>query len=221
MIMYISEETIRHFADKGVSVRWYAEQTFEEFKQNEWNKEFKRWYDYSKDSCKELNPPRNDGSYQSWNYETVAEYEKEIKRFCNQIIDRHCRPYEYKKLYIEYDGKLIIKKENVKSKEITIEMIDRLIEKNEKAYSGYYGEFARNMQRLLKENGLSGTFNVYPTTYGIGVWVIYNWCAQDDIDKVTKILDERGIEYYNEYSEAGWVYRYRVSKKADNIAKAA
>jgi hypothetical protein len=49
----------------------------------------------------------------------------------------------------------------------------------------------------------------YPTM----MWVIY-------IDKVTKILDERGIEYYNEYSEAGWVYRYKVSKKADNIAKA-
>lgn len=219
--MIITKETIKHFANKGISVRWYAEKTFEEFKKNQWNKEYKRWFDYSKNSCKELNPPKNDGSYESWNYETVAEYEKEIKKFCDQIIDRHCAPYEYNRLYIEYDGKLIIKKENVKSKEITIEMIDKLIAKNEKAYSGYYGEFAKNMQRLLNENGLTDKFSVYPTTYGIGVWVIFNYSAKEEINKVTKILNDRGIEYYNEYSEAGWVYRYKVSKKAENIAKAA
>lgn len=219
--MEISKETIKHFADKGISVRWYAEKTFEEFKKNQWEKEYKIWFDYSKNSCKELNPPRNDGSYQSWNYETVAEYEKEIKKFCDRIIDRHCEPYEYNRLYIEYDGKLIIKKENVKSKEITIEMIDKLIAKNEKAYSGYYGEFAKNMQKLLNENGLTDKFSVYPTTYGIGIWVIFNYSAKEEINKVTKILNDRGIEYYNEYSEAGWVYRYKVSKKAENIAKAA
>jgi hypothetical protein len=100
-------------------------------------------------------------------------------------------------------------------------MIDKLIAKNEKAYSGYYGEFAKNMQRLLNENGLTDKFSVYPTTYGIGIWVIFNYSAKDEIKKVTKILNDRGIEYYNEYSEAGWVYRYKVSKKADNIAKAA
>ena len=219
--MRISKETIKHFANKGISVRWYAEKTYEEFKKNQWNKEYKRWFDYSKFSCKELNPPKNDGSYESWNYETVAEYEKEIKKFCDQIIDRHCAPYEYNRLYIEYDGKLIIKKENVKSKEITIEMIDKLIAKNEKAYSGYYGEFAKNMQKLLNENGLTDKFSVYPTTYGIGIWVIFNYSAKEEINKVTKILNDRGIEYYNEYSEAGWVYRYKVSKKSENIAKAA
>ena len=219
--MRISKETIKHFANKGINVRWYAEKTYEEFKKNQWDKEYKRWFDYSKNSCKELNPPRNDGSYQSWNYETVAEYEKEIKKFCDRIIDRHCDPYEYNKLYIEYDGKLIVKKENVKSKEITIEMIDKLIAKNEKAYSGYYGEFAKNMQKLINDNGLADKFSVYPTTYGIGIWVIFNYSAKEEINKVTKILNDRGIEYYNEYSEAGWVYRYKVSKKAGNIAKAA
>lgn len=80
---------------------------------------------------------------------------------------------------------------------------------------------SENMQRLLKEHGLSNKFSVYPTTYGIGIWVIFNWNAKDDIERVTKILDERGIEYYNEYSEAGWVYRYKVSKRAENILKAA
>lgn len=219
--MRISQDTIKHFAEKGVSVRWYAEQTYEEFKKKQWASEYERWFNYSKSSCKELNPPRNDGSYESWSYETIAEYKKHISEFCDQIIDRHCSPYEYDRLFIEYDGKTIVKKESVKSKEITIEYIDKLIAKNEKAYSGYYGEFAKNMQRLLRENGISGQFSIYPTTYGIGVWVFYNFHAKDEIEKVTKILDERGIEYYNEYSEAGWVYRYKVSKKAENLVKVA
>lgn len=217
--MKISKETIKHFASKGISVRWYAEPTYEEFKKNQWDKEYKRWFDYSKNSCKELNPPRNDGSYESWQFETLAEYEENIKRFCDRIIDRHCDPYEYNRLFIEYDGKTIVKKENVKSKEITIDYIQKLIDKNEKAYSGYYGEFAKNMQNLLKENGLDKQFSVYPTTYGIGIWVIFNWNASDYIDKVTNILDDKGIEYYNEYSEHGWVYRYKVSKKESNINK--
>ena len=215
--MRISQETIKHFANKGVSVRWYAEKSYDEFKQHQWDKEYKRWFAYSKESCKELNPPKNDGSYESWAYETLAEYEKRTADFCDSIIDRHCDPYNFDKLFIEYDGKMIVKKENVKSKEITIEYIQKLIDKNEKAYKGYYGKFALNMQRLLKENGLDNEFNVYPTTYGIGVWVIYNWSAKEDIDKVTEILDKRGVEYYNEYSEHGWVYRYKVSKKEENI----
>lgn len=218
--MRISNETIKHFADNGVSVRWYAEQTYEEFKKNQWDREFERWFNYSKSTCKELNPPKNDGSYERWDFETRAEYEAHIAKFCDQIIDRHCAPYEYTKLFIEYDGKLIIKKENVKSQEITIDYVQKLIDKNEKAYAGYYGEFAKNMQQLLKANGLADRFSVYPTTYGIGVWVLYNWNAQDYIERVTKILDERGIEYYYEFSEAGWVYRYKVSKSASNIAKA-
>lgn len=216
--MRISKETIKHFADRGVSVRWYPEETYEEFRKRVWQEMYDYSFNYSKGSCRELNPTERDWCI---SYETLAEYEESCRKFADQTTARHCDPYEYDRLYIEYDGKLIIKKENVKSKEITIEMIDKLIAKNEKAYSGYYGEFAKNMQRLLKENGLTDKFSVYPTTYGIGVWVIYNWNAKEEIEMVTKILDERGIEYYNEYSEAGWVYRYKVSKKADNIAKAA
>lgn len=75
------------------------------------------------------------------------------------------------------------------------------------------------MQALLKENGLGKTFSVYPTTYGIGIWVIYNWNSDEHIVKVANILKENGVEFYNEYSEAGWVYRFKVSKKADNLAK--
>ena len=214
--MRISQQTIQHFAVKGISVRWYPQQTFDEFRQEQWQKQYERWFNYSKSSCKELNP--NKEWVAKWDYETRTEYEEHIKAFCDRIIDRHCGPYEFDKLYIEYDGKVIIKKESVKSKVITSEYIQKLIDKNEKAYKGAYGQFALQMQALLKENKLN-SISVCPTTYGIGVWVIYNWNADEQVQKVAKILKEKGVEFYNEYSEAGWVYRFKVSKKADNLAK--
>lgn len=217
--MRISKQTITHFANKGVSVRWYPEQTYEEFRQRIWQKQYDFSYNYTKDNVR--GSKATEEGRTNVLYETMEEFVEKCKKFADTSVDRACDPYEYDRLYIEYDGKLIIKKEPVKSKVITIEMIDKLIAKNEKAYSGYYGEFAKTMQQLLKDNGLSNKFSVYPTTYGIGVWVLYNYTLSSDVEAVTKILDAHGIEYYNEYSEHGWVYRYKISKKTNNISKLA
>lgn len=215
--MQIKQSTIDEFASRGISVRWYPEQTYEEFYKRVWQEEYNSFFNYAKNTCRELNPT---GKWVAgFNYETLAEYEES----CKELADRHtgwkCRPYDYDKLFIEYDGKTIVKKESIKSKAITPEYIEKLIAKNEKAYSGYYGKFAINMQKLIKQNGLAGKFSIYPTTYGIGVWVFYNWDSEKDIAEVTKILDERGIEYYNEFSDARWVYRFKISKKAANVSK--
>lgn len=218
--MRISQKTIDTLKNQGIIIRWFPEETFEEFKKAQWQKEYKRWFDYSKSSCKELNPPKDDGGYYSYNYETLAEYEKSISKFCDQIIDRHCSPYEYDTLYVEHDGgQMLVKKENVKSKEITVEYVQKLVEKDRRLYAGTYGKFAMAMQRICKEKGLAKTFCVYPTTYGVGVWVFYNWNAKSDIEKVEEIMKDKDIEYYNEYSDCHWVYRFKVSKKRENIAK--
>ena len=218
--MRISKETIETLKAQGINVRWFPEETYEEFKKTQWEKEYKRWFDYSKDSCKELNPPRNDGSYQSWSFETLAEYEEHIRKFCDQIIDRHCDPYEFTTLYVEHDGgQMLVKKENVKSKEITVEYVQKLVEKDRKVYAGTYGKFAMCMQKLCKERGLTNKFCVYPTTYGIGVWIFYNFNADKHIAQVEEIMKERDIEYYNEYSDHRWVYRFKVSKKRENIER--
>lgn len=218
--MYISKETIETLKAQGINVRWFPEETYEEFRKAQWEKEYKRWFDYSKSSCKELNPPRNDGSYESWNFETLAEYEEHIRKFCDQIIDRHCSPYEFTTLYVEHDGgQMLVKKENVKSKTITVEYVLKLVEKDRKVYAGTYGKFAMAMQRLCKERGLTNKFCVYPTTYGIGIWLFYNFNADKHIAQVEGIMKERNIEYYNEYSNARWVYRFKVSKKRENIER--
>lgn len=216
--MRISKETIDALKVQGINVRWFPEETYEEFRKAQWKKEYKRWFDYSKSSCKELNPTSE--WVVSWNYETLAEYEEHIKKFCDQIIDRHCDPYEYDTLYVEHDGgQMLVKKENVKSKAITAEYVQKLVEKDRKLYAGTYGKFAMAMQRLCKERGLTNKFCVYPTTYGIGVWLFYNFNSDKHIAQVEEIMKERGIEYYNEYSEHRWVYRFKVSKKRENIER--
>ena len=216
--MRISKETIDALKVQGINVRWFPEETYEAFKKAQWEKEYKRWFDYSKSSCKELNPTSE--WVVSWDYETLAEYEEHIKKFCDQIIDRHCDPYEYDTLYVEHDGgQMLVKKENVKSKEITVEYVQKLVDKDRKVYAGTYGKFAMAMQRLCKERGYNNRFLVYPTTYGIGVWVFYNFHADENIADIKSLMDERGIEYYNEYSDKRWVYRFKVSKKRENIER--
>ena len=220
VIMIIKKETIETLQKQGIIIRWFPENTFEEFKKNQWEREYKKWFDYSKSSCKELNPPKNDGSYESWNYDTLAEYEESIRKFCDQIIDRHCSPYEFDTLFVEHDGgQILVKKENVKSKEITVEYVLKLVEKDRKTYAGTYGKFAMEMQRICKELGYTTSLTVYPTTYGIGIWLFYNFHADAHIENVRKIMEEKGIEFYNEYSDKRWVYRFKVSKKRENLEK--
>lgn len=126
--------------------------------------------------------------------------------------------YDADTLYIEYGDKLICKKENIKSKLITKDYILKLVEKDKKLYQGFYGDFTLKMKSILKEQGISNYLNVYPTTYGIGVMVFW-WHGDSWINKVRDILDSKGIEYYNEYSDARWVYRFKVSKKQSNLLK--
>lgn len=62
---------------------------------------------------------------------------------------------------------------------------------------------------------------VYPTTYGIGVDAFYNREMSKEIKMVEDKLNELGIEYRNEFSEAGYVYRFVISKKDLNLKKIA
>lgn len=216
--MRISKQTVETLKSLGINIRWYPEQTFEDFKKRVWNEEYKRWFDYSKSYCKELNPS---GEWvASWDFETLAEYEEHTKSFVDRIIDRHCDPYEFDTLFVEHDnGQLLVKKENVKSKVITTDYVLKLVEKDRKVYSGTYGKFAMAMQKLLSEKGYANKFCVYPTTYGIGVWLFFNFHAKENIADVKSLMDERGIEYYNEFSDKHWVYRFKVSKKGNNLAR--
>lgn len=95
-----------------------------------------------------------------------------------------------------------------KTKLITLEyIIDRLDQKN------IYNNLSKYLNKFFNYYG-----SIYPTSYGIGVMRLFT-----DISKVSaKIeiwLKDNNIEYYNEYSDAGWVYRFKISKSQENIKK--
>lgn len=216
--MRISKETIETLKAQGINVRWFPEETYEEFKQRVWKEQYDFSYNYSKDNVR--GSKATEEGRTNVLYESMEEFEEQCRKFADQTWERHASPYEFTTLYVEHDnGQMLVKKENVKSKTITVEYVQKLVEKDRKVYAGTYGKFAMAMQRLCKERGLTNKFFVYPTTYGIGVWLFYNFNADKHIAQVEEIMKERNIEYYNEYSDARWVYRFKVSKKRENIER--
>ena len=97
-------------------------------------------------------------------------------------------------------------------KEITLDYIMNKINTDR-----IYKSFAEHFNELLKKSGLN--YSAYPTTYGIGVFVAISY--RDNITKtkqqIEKMLTDAGIKYLTEYSDAGWVFRYKISKEQNNI----
>lgn len=223
--MKISKETIKYFADKNIVVKYYPDATYEDFQKRIYDKEVKRYFDYYKDhvaGCDAVTSGYCNVLFQS-NEELM---DKAIRHARNNVYGQgYCmelRPYENTTLYVEYDEgdnhRIICQKVNVKSKEITVEYVEKLIAKDKKQYSGIFGNFADAMNKLLMAAGYSRRgFWVYPTTYGIGVWLFYNWTARQDIAEIENVLKANNVEYYNEYSDKMWVYRFKISKKQANI----
>jgi len=75
-----------------------------------------------------------------------------------------------------------------------------------------YIDFAKKFSKLCG-NGCT----VYPTTYGIGVCTLLKSTLDYNREKYENKLSELGIDYTNEYSDAGWVYRFKISKSKENI----
>lgn len=210
--MILTSETIKECADKGINVRWFPELTYKEYAARKREEDIKYTMDYYKDCVGE-------NSKSNKLFDTLDE----LREYAEQHADIRGK-YGYGSrdcttLYITYNGHTFARNENVKSKKITSDYVFKLVEKNEKTYSGVYGKFALSMQKILEANGYKHDFFIYPTTYGIGVWVFYNFRADEHRKRVENIMKSKGIEYYNEYSEAGYVFRFKVSKAATNLAK--
>lgn len=103
------------------------------------------------------------------------------------------------------DGETIRKSIKAPKKEVTV---DWILEKLHKE-SIYH-----NLSVYLKK--IFGYGMIYPTSYGIGVETFWNIKANSQ--KVEAKLKELGLMYRNEYSDAGWVYRFVISKDARNMA---
>jgi hypothetical protein len=75
--------------------------------------------------------------------------------------------------------------------------------------------FCEQFNSFLKTKGLRG----YATTYGIGVESL--WVSSKNLKEnqasIENELDSLGIKYTTEYSEAHWVFRYKISQSKENI----
>lgn len=226
--MYIPKETADHFAAQGIVVKYYPEATYGDFMKRVWDKEVEGYINYYKNNVRGYNVNDNGHEFANVLFETQEELRQKAIAQADMVVYEYGRvlnSYEYDKLFVEYDDKgtrrTICQKIAGKSKEITIEYVDKLIAKDKKAYNGTYGKFADAMNRILDKLGYKTKFSVYPTTYGIGVWLFYNWNADKNIKEVEAILKANNVEYYNEYSDKHYVYRFKISKKQANIQLAS
>lgn len=99
-------------------------------------------------------------------------------------------------------------------KETTLEYILNKMN-NDKVYQN----FSEYFNKLLKSKNYTN-YNTCPTTYGIGVWVSFGFRKNIEETKqnIENLLNELNIIYTTEYSDAGWVFRYKISKSKENIA---
>lgn len=192
--MKITQQTYSTLIEQGIEVKIYPH-TYQEFYQKCYEHRY-QWVAF-------------------W-YPEEPQRSKEAKRYAEKDANNW---YDADTLYISYGDRLICKKENTKSKEITVEYVLNLVEKDKKLYRGTYGIFTTALQSILKDAGYYGRFTVYPTSYGIGVFVYYNFSLEKDIAAVEGVLKTRGIEYTNEYSDKRWVFRFKISKKQENLDK--
>lgn len=108
---------------------------------------------------------------------------------------------------LQYIGKSI----KATKKETTVEyVLDKI--NSVKTFKNFTTKF----NKMVSKFGLSA----YATSYGIGIFVAIGFrnSIQESKNQVENLLNELGVKFTTEYSEAGWVFRYKISKASENIA---
>ncbi len=117
---------------------------------------------------------------------------------------------------IETNSFLNIRVKTPAKKEVTFDWVVTQVEKYlqpDTAYKNLCQKFAK----IIKGKNL-GT-DAYATSYGIGVFAAINidGCVDAAKQAISNELEAHGIKHTCEASDAGWVFRYKISKSAENI----
>jgi len=140
---------------------------------------------------------------EGWN---VSYYDKNVnnvpKEKAYQISLSKFDPY-YENISIKLPSKM----------EVTFEWVMNKINKDK-----VYKSFSENFNKILKSKGLEN-INAYPTTYGIGIFVFAGTKIPETKKNIENLLNSLGIIYTTEYSDANFVFRYKISKSKENIEK--
>lgn len=181
--------------------------TFDEFHAHEIEVELKRWMREKAD------PEHYTGTHYN---QTEEEYIAYLNKWCGSERLYWDRQSHW---FVTFDNGRVVKVPKRKYSEDDKDFfarIDKVITKVERESTTDYGKFACMMQKTVKQNLDNCGYLVYPTTYGIGLWAIYNWHFDQQAAQIESLLNKMGVEYNTEYSDAAWVFRYKISKKEAN-----
>ncbi len=139
--------------------------------------------------------------------ETLKEIGKNFDVLLDINCDREICDYDYLFIWSPKKTKTIRLPKNV-TKEWIIKQINKLAD-----------DRYRNLCDIFKKLDIKG--DIYYTSFGLSYCM---FCKDSDrfkkdVSTIQQKLNTMGIEYKNEFSEAYWVYRFRISQKADNLAK--
>jgi hypothetical protein len=134
-----------------------------------------------------LEPSTKYGIY----FEDIIQYDfkttKKVETFFKSFINQHIRKYEMKLATYEFvDGQVVA-----------------VYPKKEEVIKKYTSD------RVSK-------YHYYTTLYGIGMFAIFTKDIAKATVELAKYLKSNDIKYYNEYSDAGWAYRFVINDKVEN-----
>ena len=113
-----------------------------------------------------------------------------IDTFFKSFINQHIRKYEMKKpSFVMVNGNVVC-----------------VYPKKEEVIKKYTSD------RVTK-------YHYYTTLYGIGMFAYFTENIAKATLNLAKYLESEGIKYYNEYSAAGWAYRFVIKDKVENHNK--
>lgn len=211
--MRIAKETLESLASKGIIVSPFPSDEAQE-----------KWIENYKEDYEKYNRYRSAVCIDSeWKYsDEIPDWQERMESSLQEELTRTNRCwglwYNSDTVYIR-EGDILVKRSVGKNKLLDEETILKALERDKKAYNSKYGQFAKDVQKLFASKFGGNLGHIYPTTYGIGVWVFYNFKADECVDSVRKVLDEMNVTYTNEFSEAHYVYRFKISKEKVNRAK--
>jgi hypothetical protein len=109
-----------------------------------------------------------------------------VETFFKSFINQHIQKYEMKQMNFELiDGK-----------------VHTIYPTKEEVVKKY------TTDRVTK-------YHYYTTLYGIGMFAFFTKDVAIATANLAKYLNDKGIKFYNEYSDAGWAYRFVIGKKVE------
>lgn len=105
-----------------------------------------------------------------------------------------------------------------KSKEVTFEYLMNKVESHLGRESSWVN-LRDTFERLLPNLG----HRFHTTSYGVAfdTFMLSHESVMKYTEELRLWLEGKGIEFTNEYSDAAWVYRFRIGRSAANLARIA